>query len=44
MKVNVGAEVPDFSVKSVDDSTKVISKSNMLGKIYLIDFWASCIV
>lgn len=40
-KIKEGAEIPDFSVKSFDDSTKIISKTSMLGKIYLIDFWAT---
>ena len=41
VKIIEGANVPDFNVKSFDDSTKTFSKSNMLGKIYLIDFWAT---
>jgi len=41
VKIKEGADIPDFSVKSFDDSTKIFSKSNMLGKIYLIDFWAT---
>ena len=40
-KVAVGKPVPDFSVVSYDDSSKVFSKKSMLGHVYLIDFWAS---
>ncbi len=36
-----GQEIPDFSVISSDDSTKNYSRKSMLGKIYLIDFWAT---
>ena len=36
-----GKEIPDFSVRSSDDSTKTFSRKSMMGKIYLIDFWAT---
>lgn len=39
--IKVGVDAPNFNLKSLDDSTKILSKSNMLGKIYLIDFWAT---
>lgn len=37
--VNVGSEIPDYEVVSLDDPAKKYSKQSMLGKIYLIDFW-----
>lgn len=40
-RIKTGNDVPDFSVKSIDDSAFTISKTRMLGKIYLIDFWAA---
>ena len=40
-KINIGKEIPDFKVTSIDDSTKVYSKKSMMGKIYMIDFWAT---
>ena len=40
-KINIGKEIPDFNVVSIDDSTKIYSKKSMMGKIYLIDFWAT---
>ncbi len=40
-KVSVGKKVPDFSVVSLEDSSVVYSNENLLGKVYLIDFWAT---
>ncbi len=40
-KITIGKEIPDFKVKSINDSSKIYSKQSMLGKIYLIDFWAT---
>ncbi len=41
IKIIVGAEIPDFEVTSLDNPNEKFSKKNMLGKIYLIDFWAT---
>lgn len=40
-KIKVGVEIPDFEVASIDNQEQKFSKQNMLGKIYLIDFWAT---
>lgn len=40
-KIKVGAEIPDFEVASLDDPNEKISKKSMLGKVYMIDFWAT---
>lgn len=40
-ELNVGDDIPDYEVTSLDNSKKIISKKNMLGKIYLIDFWGT---
>ncbi len=40
-KIQIGAEIPDFEVTSIDNSEVKYSKNSMLGKIYLIDFWAT---
>jgi thiol-disulfide isomerase/thioredoxin len=39
-KVIEGREIPDFQVISIDDQ-RIISKKSMLGKYYLIHFWAT---
>ena len=39
--VQKGKEIPDFEVASLDNPNEKISKKNMLGKIYMIDFWAT---
>ena len=39
--INVGRKVPSFSFISLDDSTEIITDRNMLGRYYLIDFWAT---
>ncbi|MDQ7818585.1 MAG: thioredoxin-like domain-containing protein [Melioribacteraceae bacterium] len=41
IKIKEGANIPDFSVVSLDDSSITFTKTNLLGKIYLIDFWAT---
>ncbi len=38
--IKIGAEIPDFEVTSIDNPKEKYSKKNMLGKIYMIDFWA----
>ncbi|HVO73334.1 MAG TPA: TlpA disulfide reductase family protein [Ignavibacteriaceae bacterium] len=40
-KIRVGADVPDFEVVSLDNEKVKFTKQSMLGKIYLIDFWAT---
>lgn len=40
-KIAVGKPVPVFSVKSLEDSTKVLTNESFKGKYYLIDFWAT---
>lgn len=39
-KVTKGREIPYFQVTSIDDQ-KIISKKSMMGKYYLIHFWAT---
>ena len=39
--LQVGKPIPEFSVVSMDDSTKTITNESLKGKYYLIDFWAS---
>ena len=40
-KVAVGKSVPDFKVTSLTNPNVVYSSKNMLGKYYMIDFWAT---
>jgi len=40
-KIAVGKPVPDFSVAALGGSDKTYSRQNMLGKTYMIDFWAT---
>ncbi|MEW6508664.1 MAG: thioredoxin-like domain-containing protein [Bacteroidota bacterium] len=40
-KIQIGEEIPDFEVTSIDNNEIKYSKKSMLGKIYLIDFWAT---
>jgi len=40
-KIIIGKKIPDFKVVSIDNKDEIISKKTMLGKIYLIDFWAT---
>jgi len=37
----VGKAIPDYSFISIDNPKQTFTKSNMLGKIYLIDFWGT---
>ena len=41
MKLQVGKRIPDFSFASIDDPTIVHTNKTLLGKVYLIDFWAT---
>jgi len=36
-----GKPIPDFSLVSLDNPKETFTKTNMLGKIYLIDFWGT---
>jgi thiol-disulfide isomerase/thioredoxin len=40
-KIKVGVEIPDYEVASIDNATVKYSKKSMLGKVYMIDFWAT---
>ena len=40
-KIKVGIEIPDFEVTSIDDPDVKYSKKSMMGKTYMIDFWAT---
>lgn len=40
-KIKVGAKIPDFQVTSMDNDKIKFSKKELLGKIYMIDFWAT---
>ncbi len=39
-KIRVGAAVPDFEIQLLDSQEKISNKS-LLGKYYLLDFWAT---
>lgn len=38
--LRVGASVPDFRFASLTDSTVALTRDAMLGKVYLLEFWA----
>jgi len=40
-KIKVGVEIPDFEVVSLDNKNEKFLKQSMLGKVYMIDFWAT---
>jgi thiol-disulfide isomerase/thioredoxin len=39
--LGAGKEIPAFRVRSLQDTTLIISSQIMKGKVYLIDFWAT---
>lgn len=39
--LNAGMKLPDFNVPSLDNPKVTYSKKQMLGKVYMVDFWAS---
>ena len=39
--VRVGEPVPQFALRSMDDSSKTFSGRTMMGQVYLIDFWTT---
>jgi thiol-disulfide isomerase/thioredoxin len=41
LKTAVGREIPEFSFNSIDNPDQTFTKSKMLGKTYLIDFWGT---
>lgn len=40
-RIQVGRQVPPFSIVSLDDPKRIVSTESMKGKVYLIDFWAT---
>ncbi len=40
-KIKVGVDIPDYESVSIDNSGEKYSKQSMLGKVYMIDFWAT---
>jgi len=41
LRIKIGAEIPEFEVASISNPAEKYSNKSMLGKIYLIDFWAT---
>jgi len=39
--IRVGNPIPDFALASLDDPDVVYTRESMLGRIYLLDFWAT---
>jgi thiol-disulfide isomerase/thioredoxin len=39
--LRVGAQIPDFSYAALDDTTTHYTRQSLLGKVYLLDFWAT---
>lgn len=39
--VKIGRPVPEFSISSLSDSSKIWSNDSFKGKYYMIDFWAT---
>jgi thiol-disulfide isomerase/thioredoxin len=39
--IHVGDPVPHFELSSIDNSSTIFSEKSMLGRVYLIDFWAT---
>ncbi len=40
-RIVVGSEVPEFTVSSLDNPGSPITRADLDGKVYLIDFWAT---
>ncbi|HMQ06161.1 MAG TPA: TlpA disulfide reductase family protein [Saprospiraceae bacterium] len=40
-ELNVGQPVPDFKIYLLDEPQNVLTPQMMLGRVYLIDFWAT---
>ena len=41
LNTSVGKAIPDYSFISIDNPKQTFTKSKMLGKIYIIDFWGT---
>ncbi|MGE5352954.1 MAG: thioredoxin-like domain-containing protein [Acidobacteriota bacterium] len=41
LTLRIGSDVPDFEVNSLADGNLTYSNKSLLGKFYLIDFWAT---
>ena len=39
--IQVGKKMPEYSFASLGDSTVTYTRESMLGKVYLLDFWAT---
>lgn len=39
--LQVGAQIPDFSFAALDDSSAHYTRQSLLGKVYLLEFWAT---
>jgi len=39
--LRIGDTVPPFNLQSIDDTLASISSAEMLGKVYLVDFWGT---
>lgn len=39
--IAVGRTVPAFTVKALEDPTKILTNATFKGKVYLLDFWAT---
>lgn len=40
-KIKLGAQIPDFKFVSINNPDLIVSKKSMIGKKYLINFWAA---
>jgi thiol-disulfide isomerase/thioredoxin len=39
--IQVGRQIPEFQFAALEDSTATYSRASMLGRTYLLDFWAT---
>jgi thiol-disulfide isomerase/thioredoxin len=39
--LRAGAQIPDFTLRALDDTTVVYSRASMMGQPYLLAFWAT---
>ena len=39
--IAVGRTVPSFAVRTLEDTTKIMTNATFKGKVYLLDFWAT---
>ena len=40
-KIRPGARIPAFSLQSMDDGSKRLTDTGLLGQVYLVEFWAT---